>query len=59
MIMEKHIPFWILLIFLPNSLQFNYISVILKEFDLKSPHFIGPLKEFPLDFLKNVEKRVV
>ena len=56
MIMENLISFWILLIFLPISLQFNYISVILKEFDLKSPHFIGPLKEFPLDFIKSLHK---
>ena len=56
MIMENLIPFWILLVFLPISLQFNYISVILKEFDLKSPHFIGPLEEFPLDFIKSLHK---
>ena len=40
----------------PNSLQFNYISTIIKEFNLKNPYLVGSMKEFPLDFIKSLYK---
>ena len=53
MVIVKLIPIFILYM-TPISLQFKYISTIIKEFNLKSPYLVGSIKEFPLDFIKSL-----
>ena len=51
----KLISIFILLSLIPNSLQYNIIS-IMKEFNLNNPHLIGSVEVNEIDFIKLLSK---
>ena len=55
MVIVKFIPFLILFM-TPISLQFNHISTIIKEFNLKNPYLVGSINEFQFYFIKSLYK---
>ena len=48
--------FIILIVFIDISVQFKYISTIIKEFHFKNPHLVGSMNVFPLGIIKSLSK---
>ena len=48
--------FIILIAFIDISVQFKYISTIIKEFRFKNPHLVGSMNVFPLGIIKSLSK---